>query len=164
MWLFLPDHAVQLPLAEDGPDAIYLGAGIRFQYRNGQARLELPDSHYEHCRNNPQRAAREHARLNGVDFRATGYAPDWILEITLDGDMKLVTGSNDTTYHFTTPEPLVIESEHKTLYSARNKAHQIVVELAGTPCRNISTGEIREVTVHISIDEQRLKGCGGALR
>jgi len=163
IWLFLPGHAVQLPRVDDSSGASYRGKDIHFRQNNGQAQLELPDQYYEHCRNNRQRAAWENAKLNGVDFRATGNAPDWTLEITLDGDMQLVTGSKDTTYHFVTPEPLVIESARKTLYSAQNKAHQIIVELSGTPCHDISTGETREVTVNISLDEHRLKGCGGAL-
>jgi len=163
MWLFLPGHAVQLPRVEDGPGTSYRGPDISFHYHNGQARLELPDSRYEHCRNNTQRAAWENARLNGVDFRATGSAPDWILELTLDGDMQLFTGTDHKHYDFTTPEPVIIESARKTLYSAQNKSHQIIVELNGKPCRDPVTDETREVTVNISLDDRRLKGCGSAL-
>ena len=163
MWLFLPGHAVQLPRLEDGPGTSYRGAGIYLNHQNGQARLVTPDNRYEHCQNNTQRAVREHAKLNGVDFRATGSAPDWTLEITLDGDLQLVTDPGNTTYRFTTPEPVVIESVRKTLYSAQNEAHQIVVELEGTACSDAGTGETHEVTVNISIDDRRLKGCGGAL-
>lgn len=163
IWLFLPGHAIQLPRVDDSSGASYRNTEVRFQHKNGQARLELPDDHYEHCQNNTRRAAREHAKLNGVDFRATGNTPDWILEITLDSDMQLVTGSNDTTHLFKTPQPLIIESERKTLYSAQNKTHQIIVELVGTPCRDARTGDTSEVTVNISIDDQQLQGCGGAL-
>ena len=163
MWLFLPSHAVQLPRIKDDDGASYRSANIRFHQKNGQAQLELPDGRYEHCQNNIQRAAWEHARLNGVDFRATGNAPDWVLEITLDGGIQLTMSPGDTTYSFATPEPLVIESDRKTLYSTQNKANQIIVELTGTSCRDTSTGETREVTVNISIDDNRLKGCGGAL-
>jgi len=74
MWLFLPGHAVQLPRVEDGPGASYRGPDIRFHHQNGQACLELPDGRYDHCQNNTQRVAREHVKLNGVDFRATGSA------------------------------------------------------------------------------------------
>ncbi|TCK18859.1 putative membrane protein [Thiogranum longum] len=163
MWLFLPDHAVQLRRVDDNSGPRYQSKEILFRHKNGQARLELAGTRYEHCRNNPLRAAREHARLNGIDFRATGNAPDWILEIKLDGDMQLVTGPDKTAYHFVTPEPLVIESEHKTLYSARNKHHQVVVELTGTPCHDATIGEMYEVSVNISLDDRKLKGCGGAL-
>ncbi len=163
MWLFLPDHAVQLRRVDDDSGPRYQSKEVLFRHKNGRAWLELAGTPYQYCRNNPQRAAREHARLNGVDFRATGNAPDWTLEIKLGGDMKLVTGTDKTVYHFVTPEPLVIESEHKTLYSARNKHHQVVVELAGTPCHDANTGEVHEITVNISLDERRLKGCGGAL-
>jgi len=41
MWLFLPDHAVQLPGTGDAPDEDYRSANIHFQHHNGQASLEL---------------------------------------------------------------------------------------------------------------------------
>jgi uncharacterized membrane protein len=163
MWLFLPGHAVQLPRVVDGPDTNYRSTNIRFQHHDGQARLELPDNHYEHCRNNPQRAIREHAKLNGVDFLASGNAPDWTLEITLNGNMQLVTGADNTTYRFITPEPLILESERKTLYSTQNRTDQIIVELTDSPCRDSNTNEIHEITVHISLNDLRLRGCGSAL-
>lgn len=163
MWLFLPGHAVQIPRADDGPGTSYRGADIYLNHQNGKARLKTPDSRYEYCQNNIPRAAREHARLNGVDFRATGNAPGWTMEITLDGEIQLFTDSDDTTYHFITPEPVVIESERKTLYSAQNKTHQIIIELVGTACSDGYTGETHEVSVNISINDLHLKGCGGAL-
>ena len=163
MWLFLPGHAVQLPRIEDSSGDSYRGKDIRFLQNNGQAQLTLPNQHYEHCQNNRQRAAWENARLNGVDFRASGNAPDWILELTLDGDMQLLTGTGHKHYDFPTPEPVVLESARKTLYSAQNKSHQIIVELNGTPCRDPITGEPREVTVNISLDNRLMKGCGSAL-
>ena len=165
IWLFLPGHAVQLPrTGEDANGGVsYRGAGILFRQHAGRASLELADARYVHCRNNVERAAREAAKLDGVDFRATGHAPDWVLNITLDGDMRLTTGPDNTRYNFRTPDPLVIESERKTLYSAQNRAHQIIVELSGVPCRDAASGETREVTVHIALDDRRLKGCGSAL-
>ncbi|VAW73574.1 hypothetical protein MNBD_GAMMA15-2211 [hydrothermal vent metagenome] len=163
MWLFLPGQAVQLPRIKGEPGNRYHSEAIRFQHQNGKARLELTDAIYEHCRNNVQTAAREHAKLNGVDFRATGNSPDWILDITLDGDMQLVTGADHATLVFATPEPLILENERKTLYTAQNKKHQIIIELVGKPCRNARTGNTRAVTVNISVDERKLKGCGGAL-
>ena len=94
MWLFLPGHAVQLPRVDSITGTSYRGKSITFQLNNGRATLKLPNQHYEHCKNNTQRAAWENARLDGVDFRATGSAPDWTLELTLDGDMQLVTRAN----------------------------------------------------------------------
>ncbi len=163
MWLFLPGHAIQLPRVDSHSGNQYRGKDIVFQQNDGQAQLDVSGSHYEHCHNNPQRAAWEDAKLNGVDFRATGSTPDWILELTLDGDMQLVTGADHKHYDFTTPEPVIIESARKTLYSAQNKSHQIIVELNGKPCRDPVTGETREVTVNISLDDRHLKGCGSAL-
>ncbi len=163
IWLFLPGQAVQLPGTEDGPSNRYRSATIDFQYRGEHAQLKLPDVTYKHCRNNTQASAREHARLNGVDFRASGHSPDWILDITLDGDMQLVTGADHALLIFTTPEPLILEHERKTLYTTQNKRHQIIVELTGNSCRDLRTGETHEVTVKISLDDRRLQGCGGAL-
>lgn len=162
IWLFLPDRALQLLQDRNSSGKRFHSKDIDFIQQGNTASLKLPDTRYDDCRNNVQRAAREHARLNGADFRATGKAPDWALEITLDGDMQLVTGADKTIYHFVTPDPLVIESERKTLYSTRNRHHQIVVELTGTPCHD-SNGETHEVSVNISLDDRRLKGCGGAL-
>jgi len=164
IWLFLPDHAVQLPRTGEANGATsFRGTAIVFRQHGGQAWLELPDASYEHCRNNVERAARETAKLDGVDFQASGHAPDWVLDITLDGDMRLSTGPDHTRYTFRTPDPIIIESERETLYSTQNRAHQVIVELSGVPCRDTTSGETREVTVNISLDDRRLKGCGSAL-
>lgn len=162
IWLFLPGRALQLPRDRNSSGTRFHSKEIDFIQEGDTARLRLPDTRYDYCRNNAQRAAREQARFSGADFRAAGEAPDWTLEITLGGDMQLVTGADKTTYHFVTPEPLVIESERKTLYSTQNRHHQIVVELTGTPCHD-SNGETHEVSVNISLDDRQLKGCGGAL-
>jgi membrane-bound inhibitor of C-type lysozyme len=164
VWLFLPTQAVQLPQVRSGSGAKYSGSGITFWSKGRSAILETADTSYFGCQNNPAKAIWEHARLNGVDFRATGNEPGWTLEITLDQDMVFTTHYGESSYRFLTPEPDINPSVRETSYLVENADHQMSVRLKGQSCQDSVSGETVAVTVTIELDGARYAGCGKALR
>jgi membrane-bound inhibitor of C-type lysozyme len=164
VWLFLPAQAVQLPQVRSGSGEKYSGSGITFWSKGRSAILETADTSYFGCQNNPAKAIWEHARLNGVDFRATGNEAGWTLEITLDQDMVFTTHYGESSYRFLTPEPDINPSVRETSYLVENADHQMSVRLKGQSCQDSVSGETVAVTVTIELDGARYAGCGKALR
>ncbi len=163
VWLFLPDGAVQLPQVSSASGEKYQGAHVTFWSRGEDAMLTLGESYYVGCRNNRAWAIWEHARLNGVDFRAIGNEPGWQLEIQSGADMVFIADYGKTTHRFTTPEPEIDEPNGRTTYATRNTEHQIVVKLEGTACRDSMSGEPFAVSVRVELDDRLYRGCGKAL-
>jgi membrane-bound inhibitor of C-type lysozyme len=163
VWLFLPGEAVQLPQVRSASGEKYQGAHTTFWSEGENAMITLGELYYVGCRNNRSRAIWEHAKLNGVEFRAIGNDPGWQLEIQSGADMVFVADYGQATHRFTTPQPEVNESARKTTYAARNPKHQIVVKLEATPCRDSMSGETFAVTVRVELDGRLYHGCGKPL-
>lgn len=101
------------------------------------------------------------AKLRGVAFRAVGQEPGWLLEITNDEEILLVTDYGQTRTGMPYVEPVVYQSERRTQYVV--DAYDTIVEIRGVPCHDSMSGEKFEVSVTIKRKDRELKGCGRAL-
>ena len=101
------------------------------------------------------------AKLRGVSFRAIGQEPSWLLEITDGEKILLVTdyGQKRTAYPYV--EPKVNQEQHVTVFSAKEQSLEVVIE--GKDCADIMSGEKFSVSVFITLNGKRFKGCGRAL-
>ncbi len=90
-WLFLPGNTVDLPRVASTSGTNYASGGITFWSKGDVATIETDSISRINCNNNRARAIWEHAKLNGVDFRATGNEPGWYLEISNREEILLVT-------------------------------------------------------------------------
>lgn len=162
-WLFLPGEAVQLPRVPGAVGNTYRGTQITLATDGANATLDTGGFSYRHCRNNRAKAIWEHARLNGVDFRATGNEPGWTLEITLDQDIVFVTDYGSSTYRFRTPDPDIDQTAKITTYASRDEKHQLTVQLETQSCHDSMSGDPFEVTVTVFLDDRQYRGCGTAL-
>lgn len=164
VWLFLPTHAVQLPRAKSGSGEKYSGRNTSFSRAGASAVLQYGQQTYRRCRNNDAAAVWEHARLNGVDFRAAGKQPGWSLELTLDDEIVFVQDHSQTVYRFPTPTPEIDVAARKTTYLAESSEHQLTLTLEAKPCTGPAGAEPLEVTVQIKLDDKIYQGCGKALQ
>lgn len=55
------------------------------------------------------------------------------------------------------------QGARRTLLSARDGGHELVVELQGRPCRDAMSGEPFETKVTVRLDDKIYYGCGRAL-
>jgi uncharacterized membrane protein len=163
VWLFLPTHAVQLPRAKSVSGEKYSGRNTSFSRAGASAVLQYGQQIYRRCRNNDAAAVWEHARLNGVDFRAAGKQPGWSLELTLDDEIVFVQDRSQTVYRFPTPTPEIDAAARKTTYLAESSGHQLTLSLEARPCTGSASAEPLEVTVRIKLDDEIYQGCGMAL-
>ncbi len=101
----------------------------------------------------------EDARAQGVDFRAVGQEPGWLLNIyqqeriTLDWDY----GQSSATFPLTEPTYPV---EGQTRYDASANGKTIAVVIRRFPCEDAMSGAPFPSTVEVTIDGRTLQGCG----
>lgn len=162
--LYFPDRTIKLAHAFSLSGAKFSNREATLWLKDTQASLEIDSIMHEGCSNNPDKAIWESAKLNGVDFRALGNQTSWILEI--------VQGSNIIfadylvqikQYLFTNPDSNIDVSTGKTIYTASNDEHSIVITIVGTPCQNTISGETFDFSVTVKLDNKLFNGCGRSL-
>ena len=162
-WLFLPGNTIDLPQVPSASGTKYSNGSDIFWSKGDEALIETGNDKHASCRNNRSRAIWEHAKLNGVDFRALGNEPGWFMEISNKQDILLVTGYGQRTYRF---KSAIIKSEpdsRTSAYSASNDDGMIEVVIRGDPCRDSMSGEAFSATVAVVINGKHYSGCGKAL-
>ncbi len=101
----------------------------------------------------------ENARAQGVDFRAVGQEPGWLLDIYTADRMVLVWDYGD--HRLETPRGTpTYPQEGATRFAAQNDGHQLIVTIRRVPCNDGMSGQAYPSTVEVMIDGRRLTGCG----
>jgi putative lipoprotein len=101
----------------------------------------------------------ETARAQGVDFRAVGQEPGWILDIYTQGRIVLVWDYGENRIELPLPEP-TYPQEGATRYETQGSGHMLVVTTRRFPCQDAMSGEAFPATVEVVIDGRTLLGCG----
>lgn len=101
----------------------------------------------------------EGARAAGVDFRAVGQEPGWLLDIYTRGVIKVVWayGENYAAFGVTGPTH---PQEGVQRYEANSDGVALVVTIRRAPCQDAMSGEAYPSSVEVVIDGQTLNGCG----
>jgi uncharacterized membrane protein len=111
------------------------------------------------CHNDRRRAIWEKAKLDGVDFRAIGNEPGWVLEIQQRSRVVLVTDNGAKRVELPLPPP----REDRDARTTRWKAGELQIEAIGRPCNDSMSGEAFESEVIVTWQGRTLRGCGRAL-
>lgn len=106
-----------------------------------------------------ERAARE-----GVDFRATGNEPGWLLEIREEDSLVLMADYGTRRYEIASPEPEIDQTSGDRLFRQPGATETFEVVLIDEPCRDDMSGESFPTTVRITLGDRRLAGCGRSLQ
>ncbi len=161
-WLFLPEFSGSIPQVPSASGNKYEGNNITFWMKGQDAILNYGKQSYEGCRNNPQRAVWEAAKLRGVDFMAQGNEPGWSLEIT-DNTLLLVSDYGNEQYRIDNAERQTDEQARTTVYRGTDGETEISVMLELKACSDTMVDSSYETTVTVHLGEQTLRGCGSAL-
>ncbi len=106
-----------------------------------------------------QMPAWETARAAGVDFRAVGEEPGWMLDIYTQNRIVLLWDYGEANAEFPLPEP-ILPRWNGEIYETRTAAHTLRVEIRRTPCQDTMSGENFPTAVSVDIDGRTLTGCG----
>ena len=101
----------------------------------------------------------ESARAAGVDFRAVGQEPGWMLDIYTADKIVLVWDYGANRFEF--PRGLAdTAQEGATRYETSAQGHTLVVTTRRAPCEDAMSGQPYPATVEVAIDGRTLNGCG----
>ncbi len=99
------------------------------------------------------------ARAAGVDFRAVGQEPGWMLDVYTAGGIKFFWdyGENYAEFPGVTP---TYPQEGSTRYETAANGVSLVVTIRRFPCQDAMSGEAFPSTVEVVVDGRTLNGCG----
>jgi uncharacterized membrane protein len=102
------------------------------------------------------------ARNRGVDFRAIGQEPGWMLEI--DNEKSIYVLADYGEKKVTTPAAAPRDSAGMTIYDVTTDAHRLTIRIQPLPCADAMSGEQMTHTVTFNLDGTEYRGCGRSLR
>jgi membrane-bound inhibitor of C-type lysozyme len=163
-WLFLPDQTLDIPKVPSSYGVKYSKGLITFWIKGEETLLETGKITYRNCNNNRAKAIWENAKLNGVDFRATGNEPGWHMEITAGKEIVFVSDYGQSRYDYTTPAPIIDQEKGTTTYKIQHdNKYPLIIVIEDRTCHDSMSGELYEATVTVILGDKKHRGCGKAL-
>jgi heat shock protein HslJ/uncharacterized membrane protein/membrane-bound inhibitor of C-type lysozyme len=150
---------VTLPRVASASGARYEASGTMLFTRADEAILQLGREEHRDCRGTPVEGPWERARALGVDFRAVGQEPGWVVEIEPRRQILFLGDYGRTRVVTPAPEPNTA-ADGARIYEVRTEAHDLVVEIRETACSDVMSGEPFTHTVTVRVDGDTLRGCG----
>lgn len=102
------------------------------------------------------------ARDRGIEFRAIGQEPGWLLEI--DEENSILVAVDYGRDSVRTPVPAPELREGVRVYRAQTEAHTLHVTIEETPCQDTMSGDPFPATVTVVLDGRTYSGCGRVLQ
>lgn len=100
----------------------------------------------------------EEARRRGVDFRAIGQEPGWMLEIDHEKSIYLLADYGEKKVTFPTVAPR--DSAGTIRYDATTNEHRLTISIRRAVCHDAMSGEEMTHTVIVVLDVTQYRGCG----
>jgi uncharacterized membrane protein len=100
----------------------------------------------------------QQAMERGVELRAVGQEPGWLLEIDDGAQMHLVYDYGE--HEVTMAAPAPVRTELTTTYQAATPMHRLRVVVEARPCADAMSGDASPTAVAVVIDGRTLEGCG----
>jgi putative lipoprotein len=129
--------------------------------KGSEAILGVRNREYR-CAEDRLASIREDARARGVEFRATGNEPGWLLEV--QPDRIVFAGAGGEQAIVPRPAPAVDPAQGATTYAAATEAHRLRVRIEDGACADTMSGEQFGARVTVDLDGREYRGCGSALR
>lgn len=166
--------ALWLPMEFNRPyvvlESVRAASGAKYEVENvmvwlhgDEAMLDLDGQTFKGCRRDAYASIWEHAKLNGVDFRATGNEPGWTLEISGRVLLDLNYDYGASRIQVESSKPVSNNEELRTTYTAESDGTSLTIDIFGRTCTDSMSGAQFESTVTVNIGDRVLHGCGRAL-
>jgi heat shock protein HslJ len=106
-------------------------------------------------------ASLQDARARGVDFRAVGQEPGWVVEVK-DGDhITAVLDYGASTLLL--PTPAAETADGVVTYDATTDTDHLVLKVTDKICIDSMSGETHPATVELVVNDKAYQGCGSWL-
>lgn len=153
---------VSLERAQSADGARYENEEVMFWNRGEEATLVVDGVRYESCARNNYRSVWEDARLDGIDFRALGNEPGWIVDIHAGDrfDVQWRYGERTATLPYADPET---PDDSTTVFQTETADHSLSMTITAGGCTDSMSGISFPAAVTIRIDGSEYTGCGRPL-
>lgn len=153
---------LELKAAPAASGARYLNERAEFWSKGEEAVMMLDGETFTNCRSKPEQLPWAEAKARGIDFRATGNEPGWILE--LDADLQIEFIAEQGNYRVITPVPVPdLDSAQKSSYHAITPTHDLLLTIETKPCKDTMSGAQFTQEVRILLNGKAYSGCGKTL-
>ena len=105
----------------------------------------------------------EAARLLGVEFRAVGQEPGWVVEVDLGERLRYLGDYGRTQLVTPMPAAPIVDPAGVVTYAVRTEAHALTLVVRERPCQDAMSGAAFTHTVALTVDGRALAGCGRVL-
>lgn len=166
--IFVPEPFVSRTLLLERVEAAsgerYEKEGITAWLKGDDAIFVIDTVRVTACDPNPEQSLWEAAKLDGVEFRAVGHEPEWVLEIRERSRLTIHYNHGDVAVVDVTATDIeTAEDRRASIFFARSETGDIRVTLSGKTCIDSSSGKPFATSVLIELDNARLEGCGKVL-
>lgn len=161
--LFLPGSTLTLPRVKSDLVEKYQKGNTAFWSKADEIALEWEGKVYRDCRNNHAKAIWEHAKFNGVEFRAVGNEPGWYLEFYIEEKIVFVTEYGQDKYTFPYIKAEENQEKRTSHWCTQTDEHKLEVIAKAVKCVDTMSGEQFESTVVVKLDGKEYRGCGKSL-
>ena len=173
-WLWLPHDVriepVSMQHVRSASGARYEGTfdgeSVVFWNQGQEARLEIGDTVYGSCVRDNYRSVWEKAKLDGVDFRAVGNEPGWLVDIYSGDrfDVQWRYGERTAVLPYTEPNlDGDAAQDSVTVFRSQTADHTFEMTIVGGGCTDSMSGHEFAASVTIVIDGSEYTGCGRPL-
>ena len=157
--LVLPWADIELEQVVAASGARYAGSDVAFWTRGqDEAMLTLGDEDAQLCQRSESLSPWTRARQNGMDFRATGNEPGWLVEVA-GGDQPRVSLSLDYGSRMLDFDQAAWDEKGLVL-TAASPGNHLKLRLTETDCADTMVGWTFPVQVEMYLNEVELKACG----
>jgi heat shock protein HslJ len=146
-----------------GSDTRYQAGDALFWSKGDEATLETAAGKYEGCQGQPADAPWDEARLLGIEFRAVGQEPGWVLELDQGRSLRYLRDYGKTEVLAPAPEPIRDSVTATATYRAQSEGRALEVVIREAPCADAMSGEQHSHTVTVRLDQSEVNGCGRTL-
>jgi len=136
-----------------------LGAVTRV-YRQPDNTLLLSTGHgAEILLQREESASLQDARARGINFRAVGQDPAWVVEMKLDDHITAVLDYGATPLLLPTPKGQT-NADGAQVYDTSTDTDHLVLTIRTRPCIDAKSGESHSSAVELVVNDKPLQGCG----
>ena len=104
-------------------------------------------------------ASLQDARTRGIDFRAIGQEPGWVVELTEGGEITTVLDYGATSLALPTPSAETAE-DGTVIYDASTDTDHLILRIKRKVCIDSMSGESHSSSVEVMVNDKPYQGCG----
>ena len=159
----LPRRTVDLPGVPAASGARYEAQGVTFWSRGQEASLEADGAFHQGCAGRSAGSPWEAAMMRGIDFRAVGQEPGWVVELDEGEWLRYAGDYGATTLYAERPVAEPLPGGDGATYRVQDGGRELAVTIREAPCLDAMSGESFSHTVAVRLDGAERSGCGKPL-